>query len=612
MTRKNHEKNSRLQGKSLAIYWSILTEPPATNDAIFDVNSRLNRNDWMKGYRLIKEYVEAAGGECHTLDVFQQKKQKPDVVLFLEAPSVPMEMILGEWSATVVKFVLLFECQVIQPRNWDVAAHSFFDKLFTWHDEFVDNTRCFKINFFATFPKKIQMDLRKKTTFCTLIAGSRGKGHPLELYSKRFEAISWFERYHPDEFVLYGIGWNKDENPSYGGTIECKNAVLEKCRFAICYENAQEIPGYITEKILDCFAAGCVPVYWGAPNVTQHIPADCFIDRRKFASHEELYDYMKQMTDEEYGKYLKNIQAFLDGAMSRQFRPEALAETIVEQWKESCLTNQSPCGSEARNLAVHFHCLRAVQARSQNDYAAAHEEICRAYQAGQAERVDFCKYNFIFIEHMYILLGMNQPQKVIEIGRQATEYGADARIDLPFLLMQAYLAIGDFENAYRYALQYDQLAKKYAKMPKDVYSGDHAVNYRENVTALLVKIDLQRGDCTNAVARFAELTTREALLELAEPIAKCCLQQKKTVELMKQVNERLEYYCPQAARAIRDVMERAEKLDESEFLEEIRSLRHAGRIEEALTKLAGYQLKWGGSLELLMEKAALYQEKNKR
>ena len=48
--------------------------------------------------------------------------------------------------------------------------------------------------------------------------------------------------------------------------------------FAICYENARDIPGYITEKIFDCFFAGCVPIYWGgAPNVTDHIPANTFI-----------------------------------------------------------------------------------------------------------------------------------------------------------------------------------------------------------------------------------------------------------------------------------------------------------------------------------------------
>ena len=44
----------------------------------------------------------------------------------------------------------------------------------------------------------------------------------------------------------------------------------------------RDVLGYITEKIFDSFAAWCVPVYWGASNVTDYIPEGCFIDRRKF------------------------------------------------------------------------------------------------------------------------------------------------------------------------------------------------------------------------------------------------------------------------------------------------------------------------------------------
>ena len=35
---------------------------------------------------------------------------------------------------------------------------------------------------------------------------------------------------------------------------------------------AREIPGYITEKIFDCFLARSVPVYWGPGNIADHVP----------------------------------------------------------------------------------------------------------------------------------------------------------------------------------------------------------------------------------------------------------------------------------------------------------------------------------------------------
>ena len=40
----------------------------------------------------------------------------------------------------------------------------------------------------------------------------------------------------------------------------------------------RNVNGYVTEKIFDAFKAGCVPVYWGAENITKYVPAECFID----------------------------------------------------------------------------------------------------------------------------------------------------------------------------------------------------------------------------------------------------------------------------------------------------------------------------------------------
>ena len=80
--------------------------------------------------------------------------------------------------------------------------HKYFNKIFTWHDELVDNKKYFKLNFSHLFPKSINKDLSKKQKLCTLIAGNKRVKHSLELYSKRVEAIRWFEKNHPEDFDL--------------------------------------------------------------------------------------------------------------------------------------------------------------------------------------------------------------------------------------------------------------------------------------------------------------------------------------------------------------------------------------------------------------------------
>ena len=47
-------------------------------------------------------------------------------------------------------------------------------------------------------------------------------------------------------------------------------------------------------------------------------PKNCFIDRRAFASMEELYAFLKGMKKEEYETYLANIRVFLSSDTARE------------------------------------------------------------------------------------------------------------------------------------------------------------------------------------------------------------------------------------------------------------------------------------------------------
>jgi hypothetical protein len=166
--------------------------------------------------------------------------------------------------------------------------------------------------------------------------------------------IRWFEQHAPNEFDLYGIGWDvpaaragilerlktKIRNPlyrlsgmkafpSYRGKVKSKFDTLTKYRFLICYENVAECPGYITEKIFDAFFAGCVPVYWGAPNVAEYIPKDCFIDRREFPDHEALYRHLADMTEAEFRKHQISIKLFLNSEAARYFYADAFVNTVA-------------------------------------------------------------------------------------------------------------------------------------------------------------------------------------------------------------------------------------------------------------------------------------------
>ena len=51
---------------------------------------------------------------------------------------------------------------------------------------------------------------------------------------------------------------------------------LAPFRYSVAIENSRH-DHYWTEKIADCFLAGTVPIYWGAPNINNYFPAEAMI-----------------------------------------------------------------------------------------------------------------------------------------------------------------------------------------------------------------------------------------------------------------------------------------------------------------------------------------------
>jgi len=327
----------------------IVTHPFYNNNRLFDINDKVsNRDNCLYHFYELKQAFYEQGIDLSTSDI--NPIDESDFVIYNEMPEI-----LPDKDKINKSFLWIYESELIRPDNWDLEKHNFFKKIFTWKDSVIDNKKYFKQNFSQFIPKIINKDLSKKDKFCTLIAGNKMINHPLELYSKRVEAIKWFEKNYPDDFEFYGMGWEtefKFKNirfmkqlyrtkplqkffpPAYSswkGTIKSKKEVLEKYKFSVCYENARDIPGYITEKIFDCFFAGCVPVYWGANNIYDHIDRGCFIDRREFKNYEILYDYMKNMQDNEYMNYLDNIEKFLNSEKGYLFSSENFTKVNVKE-----------------------------------------------------------------------------------------------------------------------------------------------------------------------------------------------------------------------------------------------------------------------------------------
>jgi len=307
--------------------------PDWVENKIFDVQNRApNQPSCDYSVYHLKQLFQRHGVDLSTWDI--NSPETSDIVLYHDVPPK-----LPKKSDREKSFLLLMEPVVVKPRNWDARNHAPFKKVFTWNDDWVDNQKYIQLRYAFQLPKTIDKQARRQK-LCTTIIGRKTSKHPTELYSKRVEAIRWFERHHPEAFEFYGNGWQtrsfidryvlrKPVFTSYRGKVASKQDVLKTFRFAICFENTNGSPGYITEKIFDCFFAGCIPIYWGAPNIADLIPPACFIDFRQFESYDALYNHIIHMDEATCQAYRESIEQFITGPGAIPFSTEYFANTIV-------------------------------------------------------------------------------------------------------------------------------------------------------------------------------------------------------------------------------------------------------------------------------------------
>lgn len=327
---------------------SLVVSDYLKSNLIFD-ESGIHRDDIFDRFVELRKGFNELGYDLSTDDI--NTIEESELVLYSSNMPEVLPIVKDK------SFIILSESEFIRPDNYDTSKHESFSKIFTWHDDFVDGEKYIKLNYAHKFPDVIKSNFQTRK-LCHLISANKKPPHSVvnDLYCKRVEAIRWFEQNHACDFDLFGVNWNKltySSNkltklmskltllevlvnklffkgyPSYKGKVDNKKEIAEGYRFSICFENAKNIPGYITEKIFDSFFAGCIPIYWGANNIQDYIPGNCYIDMRDFSSFDELYEYISNVSEDEYNDYIRNIKHYLTTDKAMQFSSKKFAQTII-------------------------------------------------------------------------------------------------------------------------------------------------------------------------------------------------------------------------------------------------------------------------------------------
>jgi hypothetical protein len=174
-----------------------------------------------------------------------------------------------------------------------------------------------------------------------LTSKSYGSAIRKSLHTKRLEIIEYFMK--SGRLDLYGSGWGNLGNlpkrwslrlsamigSRYFGRCENKLETLSQYRFSICYEN-MDLAGYMTEKIIDCFVAGVIPIYLGDPNIQVSIPKSAYVDPREFSSLVDLDRHLQSIDENQASEMIESGRTYLRSQHGVLHSYEGFANNIIQ------------------------------------------------------------------------------------------------------------------------------------------------------------------------------------------------------------------------------------------------------------------------------------------
>lgn len=159
------------------------------------------------------------------------------------------------------KFAWLLESRIVSPNSVKFVKDNYLDVSRQYEVLFTHNKEIYDLceNFIYLPPHGYWIDdpkIHQKTKLVSMVSSNKGYKHRLEWVNRLMGSVD-----------LYGMGYNP---------FDKKEVALNDYMFSVTIEN-DKYETYWSEKILDCFATGTVPIYYGSPDIGDYFNMDGII-----------------------------------------------------------------------------------------------------------------------------------------------------------------------------------------------------------------------------------------------------------------------------------------------------------------------------------------------
>ncbi|NDP39364.1 MAG: hypothetical protein GZ093_11530 [Rhodoferax sp.] len=314
-------ENKKITGKR-----SIFIDPSYVHfnsDGIFNLEDPvLNRDDQLLPFHRLREKLVSKGQRVHTADYLPHDNHDSESREYYSLGILDnFKKISNEKNASLSAFVIM-EPPVVAPHLYAALPEltAVFDLVYVHNvdgDGYsltgVIREKLRRLYWPIPYMAVLEPYWSKSDRFkrIVVINGSHNPhSRSREQYSTRIEAMVALSKFNAVD--LYGRGWkrwwsraalwlpywrNRSALMSiYKGACASKFEVLQQYEFCLCFEN-MAMNGYITEKIFDCIYAGTIPLYLGASDIEKYIPSTAYVDCRKFATWDEMWEEVRAMSD---------------------------------------------------------------------------------------------------------------------------------------------------------------------------------------------------------------------------------------------------------------------------------------------------------------------------
>lgn len=135
-----------------------------------------------------------------------------------------------------------------------------------------------------------------------------------------------------------------------GSCVSDKMAFIRGYRFCIAIENTSS-PGYTTEKLVEPLLAGCIPIYWGDPEVGRDFNPGCMVNLSDFKDFDAAIDHVLALDgDAERRRRILEAPVFRDNRV-----PDCLLDSHLLLPIQRLLADGKPGARRYRRRRLREH-----------------------------------------------------------------------------------------------------------------------------------------------------------------------------------------------------------------------------------------------------------------